>query len=244
MGSRAGAPSGPFVADPGFPIVDGPHYLDVLGELQNRLKPNWYLEIGAFKGASLRATVGNYVAVDPEFKFESPPPTRGRQAHFFQTTSDAFFESGFLAAAEIRPNLAFLDGMHLFEYLLRDFINAESSMAEDGVIVLHDCVPTTHVMAEREWDQERTNAWTGDVWKTLQILAELRPDLKIDVLDAWPTGLVVVRKLDPSSRLLKTRYDKKVEAMKDVSISSFGLERYFGAFDIQASAAALAAIAS
>ncbi len=47
-------------------------------------------------------------------------------------------------------SMAFLDGMHHFEYLLRDFINTEKHCSSNSVILLHDCLPTDRHVARRE----------------------------------------------------------------------------------------------
>lgn len=181
------------------------------------------------------------MAVDPEFRLKRFQTFPGRQGHLFQMTSDEFFSSGFLAALGRRPDLAFLDGMHLFEFLLRDFMNAERASAPGGVIALHDCCPFNAVMAERTWVRRRSREWTGDVWKVLMILQSLRPDLKIEVFDAAPTGLVVVTGLDPENTTLVAAYDKLVAELTDVTLEDFGAARFFERFAYADSATFIAA---
>lgn len=218
------------VLDP-VPVIDGLRYFRMLSRLHARLKPEWYLEIGTFTGKSLALAQGNYVAVDPEFRIEHPIVNgRGREMFLVQKTSDDFFASDFLRRNRIAFNLAFLDGLHLFEALLRDFINAEKVMAPGGVILLHDCCPTTRRMAERDRPK---GLWTGDVWKTLLILLRHRPDLKIEVATAAPTGLVVISNLDPKNKALEKAYDKAVAEFMPMSLDDLpggvgGLYRHFG----------------
>jgi len=204
----------------GIPAMDGRRYLGVLDEMQRRLAPDWYLEVGTFQGRSLQLARGNYIAVDPGFRISRPViPPQGAQMHLFQQTSDDFFASGFLQRNEIRVDLAFLDGMHLFEYLLRDFINTERAMAPGGVVLMHDCCPTTEEMAARE---RQPGAGTGDVWKTLLILLRRRPDLEISVTTAAPTGLVIIRNLDPDNKTLSTNYDEIVTEFSELTFSEVG----------------------
>lgn len=54
--------------------------------------------------------------------------------HLFQATSDDFFASDFLRRDGIRLGLSFLDGMHLYEFLLRDVMNTEAASDPNGVI--------------------------------------------------------------------------------------------------------------
>lgn len=100
---------------------------------------------------------------------------------------------------QIKLSFSFLDGMHLFEFLLRDFIAAEKASGPNGVIAMHDCCPFSHEMTTRDLDNlpQGGGAWTGDVWKLIPILREYRPDLKLTVLNAAPTGLVFVSGLKP-----------------------------------------------
>jgi hypothetical protein len=223
----------------GLPPIDGTHYLDVLEALHARLRPAWYLEIGTAQGFSLAKATGDTIAVDPRFALRAPPMKPGMGRLFlFQETSDAFFASGFLARNGIVPGLAFLDGMHLFEYLLRDFIQAEAAMAPDGVILLHDCCPLHKRMALRE---VQPTGWTGDVWKTLLILLDLRPDLRIDVTTARGTGLVVVSGLNPASRVLADRYDALVGHWRESTLDTLpgGLAGYYARLDLVSPEAAL-----
>ncbi len=206
----------------GFPAVRGMHYLLVLQHLHETLKPKVYFEIGTESGASLSFATCTSIAVDPNFQLQADISRNKPELHQYQGTSDDFFASGMLNRLGLTVDLAFLDGMHLFEYLLRDFINIERFMAPDGVVTLHDCVPFNHVIAERDWDRTVTRAWTGDVWKIIPILREYRPDLKVSVIDAAPTGLVVIQNLDPNSRLLVENYSQIIEKYSSMDLHLFG----------------------
>lgn len=227
-----------------IPAIDGLRYLRMLRRLHAMLKPDWYFEIGTHTGRSLALARCNFVAVDPEFRIEHPVVNGlGRQMHLFQTTSDAFFASGFPQRNGLQFDLAFLDGMHLFEFLLRDFMNTERVMAPGGTIVLHDCCPTTLSMASRE---RPPGPWTGDVWKALLILLEYRPDLDIQVAAAAPTGLVIIGNLDPQSRVLDRVHDAAVARHADLSLEDLdgGAGGLYRRFDLQPPEAVLARIAA
>ena len=199
--------------------ANGMRYFRVLKGLHQRLNPDWYLEIGTFTGSSLRLVQGNFVAIDPKFQLKHEAPLLGREMIFFQDTSDAFFESVTAKNLTGKINLAFLDGLHHYEALLRDFINVEPLMAPGGMVILHDCLPSTIPMADRV--QPANAEWTGDVWKTLMILLKERPDLQIDVLDAAPTGLVVIRKMDAAkNQKLKSRYKSLVKTWDPVTFDT------------------------
>jgi hypothetical protein len=217
-----------------IPEINGLRYFRVLKQLHEKLNPDWYLEVGTFTGKSLALARCNTIAVDPKFQLKFPAVNpNGKQMFFFQETSDDFFEGGFIKKNKIKIDFAFLDGMHLFEYLLRDFIETEKLMSKDGVIALHDCCPTSDYMATREFHD---GPWTGDVWKTLLILLRYRPDLKIDVTKAGGTGLVLVSNLNPRSQVLAKKYDALVKDYMDEELSGLdggvgGLYRNFDLVD-------------
>lgn len=75
--------------------------------------------------------------------------------------------------------------------------------------MIHDCYPLDEVSAARS----RSSAvWTGDVWRALVALREERPDLAIATVAAPPSGLAIVRHLDPASSRLRERYAALVES--------------------------------
>lgn len=212
-----------------WPSVNGMRYLPMLERMHDILNPEWYLEVGTFRGRSLSLCRSNFVAVDPEFKLKAPMiPHNASRMHFFQMTSDKFFASDFLERNGIRFDFAFLDGLHHFDALLRDFIGAERYMSVDGVIALHDCCPLNAEMTSRDMTD---GLWTGDVWKTVQILKKHRPDLEIEVTTARPTGLAVIRKLDPGSSVLSENYDKIVEEAKSIELDAHALDAYYRSFE-------------
>lgn len=219
--------------EPGFPVMGRQHYLTYLKALHGRLNPKVYFEIGTESGASLSFASCTSIAVDPQFQLQSDVSRNKPELHQFQGTSDDFFASNLLKRLGLAIDLAFLDGMHLFEYLLRDFINTERHMAPDGMITMHDCVPFNHLVAEREWDRAKTKSWTGDVWKLVPILREYRPDLTVEVLDLAPTGLVCVTNLSPENTVLAEQYDKIVARYLEVSIDDFGQDAFDKAIALQ-----------
>ncbi|MGN6475476.1 MAG: class I SAM-dependent methyltransferase, partial [Mycobacteriales bacterium] len=103
------------------------------------------------------------------------------------------------------PDLTFIDGMHLFEFALRDFINAERHSEPDGVIILDDMLPRSVAEAARN---RYTDAWTGDVFRVATVLEQYRPDLTVVPIDTSPTGVVLVVGRDPTNTTLSDRYDE------------------------------------
>jgi len=148
----------------------GINYLDFFTMLNQQLAPRAYLEIGTNTGASVERFSCDAICIDPKLAVERNVWATRRRSFLFQMTADDFF-----CHEDIRlyfpegPDIAFLDGMHLFEYLLRDFINTEKVCHARSLILIHDCLPLSPRMAERayrsgtEEEGEYRWAWTGDV---------------------------------------------------------------------------------
>jgi hypothetical protein len=160
--------------------------------------------------------------------------TGKRTCHFFQMTSDQFFaDHDPTLILNGRIDFAFLDGMHWFEFLLRDFFNTERHCNPNSVIALHDCVPldiysarrTIRETAYREVSRH-PEWWAGDVWKVLHILRRHRPDLKVHVFDAPPTGLALITRLDPGNDVLRQNYFQIVEEMQEVKLADIGVAKF------------------
>ena len=214
---------------PDFPGNTGLHYRKVLNGIAARLNAEWYLEIGSRDGRSIAECTCNFIAVDPVFAVKYDVFNTARQMHFMQQTSDDFFASGFLGKNEIFPDFTFIDGMHHFEFALRDFMNAEKAMRPGGVIAFHDVGPYNYDMVTRDITHmtKLGRPWTGDVWKVLDILATYRPDLQIDLLSAATTGLGCVTGLDSANTVLDAKYDSIVAEYMDRELRAIGAAAYF-----------------
>lgn len=107
-----------------------------------------YLEIGCAGDATFNSIFTmNKTGVDPD------------QGGNVRLTSDEFFDS-----QKHKFDLIFIDGLHTYEQVKKDFVNALSALNENGVIVLDDMIP-------RNWKEHQTprvqTQWNGDVWKLL-----------------------------------------------------------------------------
>lgn len=177
-------------------------YLAFLAALHERLRPPTYLEIGVRHGDSLALSAAPSVGIDPvpRLKVELPGTVT-----LFEEASDEHFAG----AAPLAPfggapvAMAFIDGMHLVEFALRDFVNVERHAHWTSVAVFDDLFPRTAEEANR---RRSTRAWTGDVFKVERILRRERPDLVLLRIGTEPTGLLVVLGLDPASTVLTDRY--------------------------------------
>jgi len=206
-------------------------YHQFLRNLHKRNAFDWYLEIGSRTRKSVAPVRGNAIAIDPYFRIDRDVIGTKRMAYFFQMTSDAFFESRFLERNEISISFSFLDGMHLFEFLLRDFINTERNTAPGGAIALHDCCPYSTEMTTRDHADIGGMNWTGDVWKIIPILQKYRPDLKLEVIGCRPTGLVIVSNVARSNTVLSDNYDDIVAEFADIDFSGRVVEEFYASFE-------------
>lgn len=179
-------------------------YYGLLRRIHELRQPDLYVEIGVHEGHSLAFVQPGtrIVGVDPAPKVAEPPPDTTIVAE----TSDDFFANPAALRGEA-IDLAFADGLHLWEQTLRDVANLERHSAPASVILIHDCNPIDEVTAARE---RTTAVWSGDVWKTVVALRRFRPDLSVVTADVGPTGLAIVTQLDPTNRVLFDRFDEIV----------------------------------
>ncbi|TAL10747.1 MAG: class I SAM-dependent methyltransferase [Chloroflexota bacterium] len=197
---------------------------EFLTHLHRLVRPRNYLEIGVQKGKSLALSHVPSIGVDPEFVINRALRC---DLHLVRSTSDDFFthrdpirhlRSGrnpLRNLARGRPmfdhyrggtrlDLAFVDGMHLFEFALRDFMNVERFADWWSVIVFDDVLPRNVDEAARE---RHTTDWTGDVYKLIPTLARHRPELLAIQVDTQPTGLLVILGADPANHVLRDYYE-------------------------------------
>ena len=200
---------------------------EFLRHLHRLVAPRNYLEIGVQKGQSLSLSRVPSIGVDPEFAINRALRC---DLHLVRATSDDFFaqrdpirhlRSGRNPLRNLsrgrpmfdyyrggtRLDLVFVDGMHLFEFALRDFMNVERHADWWSVIVFDDILPRDVDEAARE---RHTVAWTGDVYKLIPTLERHRPDLLVLQVDTQPTGLLVVLGADPGDHVLRDRYERIV----------------------------------
>ena len=175
---------------------------ELLQLLHQKTQPRTYLEIGIRTGRSMVLSRCRSIGVDPSFKIDNPIHC---DVQLIKATSDDFFarEEPLAHFDGVPVDLAFIDGMHLSDFALRDFINVEPFMADTGVVVLDDVLPRNGLEAARD---RKTEPWTGDVYKVVEILQRRRPDLVVLLVNTAPTGTAVIIGVDQASTILKDTY--------------------------------------
>ena len=225
-------------------MINAPHtgtnYKDFNALLLTQKEAKVYLEVGVQNGIHLAGmSVDTAFGVDPDFNL-STDPTKGKHVlRLHRMTSDLFFRNhsdDIQAAGWL--DFSFLDGMHLFEYLLRDVYNTEANSNPNAVITIHDCLPFDGEMIERVNNYAGRSpgpnaaAWTGDVWKIVPILEKYRPDLSVVLVDCSPTGLVCLSGLDPKSTVLKDRYRDIVREFQAMPNNLEAIEAFYASHSI------------
>ena len=178
------------------------HKHEILAVIHEVLKPGLYLEIGVDEGLSLSLAHCKAIGLDPRPKLSLCKPL-GENTKIIHASSDEFFRGMASTSLEGPPDLVFIDGMHFFEFALRDFINVERYSSPNTLVFIDDIYPCHRAQAER---RRRTGAWTGDVWKLYEILHRYRPELPMISLDAYQTGLMLITGLDTKNRTLVDNY--------------------------------------
>lgn len=118
----------------------------LINALIERNQYSSYLEIGCRNDYCFaKVNIALKVGVDPE------------HGGTLRLTSDAFF-----AQNTERFDIVFVDGLHTYEQVRTDVLNALACINEGGVIVMHDCLPSN---ATAQLDKPLVNQWNGDVWK-------------------------------------------------------------------------------
>jgi len=183
-----------------------------------------YLEIGVDTGASfIPIKTKRKWGVDPSYTLSSRRlfvyaallHLRVRGERLFRMTSDEFFLKNDTLLASCGIDVCLVDGLHTYEQALRDVLNALKYLKPKGLILVHDCNPTTELMARpaagigdliRENNPDWDGGWSGDVWKAIVHLRALRDDVDAFVLDC-DTGIGVVTKGRPKHSFSYTEAD-------------------------------------
>lgn len=131
-----------------------------------------YLEIGCRDDHTFNAVqIAHKVGVDPE------------KGGTHKMTSDEFF-----AQNTEKFDIIFIDGDHREEQVYKDIVNAMNTIAQNGIIVVHDLLPSSEVMQAVPRQQK---IWTGDGWKAFVKLRQRRRSWEMCVIDTdYGVGLI------------------------------------------------------
>ena len=131
----------------------------IVQDIINLKKYSKYLEIGCFDDELFSAIeIAHKTGVDPV------------SGGTIRLTSDQFF----LQNKEFF-DCVFIDGLHTYDQVKKDIKNSLKFLNENGIILLHDCLPNNfyeQATPRCQW------TWNGDVWKAI---VECRTDKHLDV---------------------------------------------------------------
>ena len=175
---------------------------EFLARVHHHLQPTSYLEVGVFTGFSLGLSSCPSIGIDP---YPEVDVQLNDRTVVEEMTSDDFFRFEEIPAEMIPLDMSYIDGLHLIENVLKDFMNIERHSSASSVILIDDVFPNHRVQGARTRVSQN---WTGDVWKIAQILEAYRPDLFLIPVDTEPTGTLMVLGADPSNDELWNRYDE------------------------------------
>ena len=156
---------------------------ELINCIAKRIDAHSYLEIGVETGLTFnQVNVFQKTGVDPRFQFDYQGDLRANLS-FHEITSDEFFKK--LAKNEIKDqkfDLVFIDGLHVFEQVVKDFMNVINHMNLGGVIVIDDTVPIDEFSAlpsqkdcyrlRIESGRHNDGSWHGDVYKLIYVLSK------------------------------------------------------------------------
>jgi hypothetical protein len=109
-----------------FNFPDNLKRWDLIKEIINKKNYKSYLEIGCDDDQL-------FSKINIEFKFGVDPVSGGN----IRCTSDIFFENN-----NKNFDIIFIDGLHEYEQVKKDILNSLKFLNKDGIILLHDCLPS------------------------------------------------------------------------------------------------------
>ena len=125
-----------------------PSRTQIIQKIINQQKYKSYLEIGCDNDENFsKIIIDNKTGIDP------------LKGGTLRMTSDKFFKKN-----NKNFDLIFLDGLHTYEQTIKDIDNSLRYLNINGVILIHDCLPT------KIWNQivpRIYGHWNGDVWKAI-----------------------------------------------------------------------------
>ena len=132
--------------------------ITIIQNIIDRNKFNSYLEIGCYNDDCFaKINVTKKIGVDPFMGGN----VRMSSDDFFNINKDKF-------------DCIFIDGLHTYEQVKRDIDNSLKSINENGVIIVHDCLPES--IFEQAVPRSKRR-FKGDSWKAI---VEMRTRKNID----------------------------------------------------------------
>jgi Methyltransferase domain len=154
-----------------------------INALAAHLNAKRYLEIGVSTGTTFQdVAIAERTGADPAFAFDIHSLTN-ETTRLLPQTSDSFFATEPMSSLF---DIVFIDGLHTFEQVVRDFSNAILHTHSRSVIVIDDTLPDDVYSAHPDLDAigryrrsigSGAAAWHGDVFKIIFYVHDFWPGL-------------------------------------------------------------------
>ena len=168
---------------------------DIINRIIEKKKFESYLEIGCQSDVNFsKIIIKNKIGVDPQ------------SGGTHRMTSDDFFKQN-----KSTFDLIFIDGLHVYEQVLKDIENSLKVLNDNGVILIHDCLPA------KIWHQtipQTHSSWNGDVWKSI-VKSRTRIDIDTYTIEA-DQGLGLILKRENKDLLVD-----KIENFKNLKFRDY-----------------------
>jgi len=183
---------------------------DLINYLIEKKNYKNYLEIGCDQNQLFsKVKINNKIGVDPE------------SGGNIRTTSDNFFSDN-----TKKFDIIFIDGLHVYEQVKKDIINSVKCLNENGIILVHDCMPES--LAKQAVPRFKMK-WNGDVWKAI---VDLRQNEELDIHTCEiDEGIGVIQKKENSDKLIinkpvhklkfKDYYDNYRKYLRVINLNEF-----------------------
>lgn len=170
-------------------IVTMPTHTDIINQVIQTKGFTSYLEIGLHKRENNfdRIKCRFKISVDP--KPECMASFTGGSDEFFQYIQEYLVVGGY-GDYGIKFDCIFIDGLHEYEQVKRDFINAMDCLNDGGIILIHDTNPEKEEYCTVP--RMRAGRWNGDVFRLLPALTAYKVDWV--TIDYEANGLTVIRR--------------------------------------------------
>ena len=169
-----------------------------------------YLEIGCDQNQLFsKVLIENKIGVDPV------------SGGNIRKTSDDFFKENVN-----KFDIVFIDGLHTYEQVKKDILNSVNFLNENGIILVHDCMPDS--LGKQAVPRYKMQ-WNGDVWKAI---VDLRQKENLDIYTCeMDQGIGIISNRKNSSVLKLTKPIDKIkfkdyfenykEYMRVISLTEF-----------------------
>jgi hypothetical protein len=179
------------------------HRLDLIKAFIEKTNCKSYLEIGCDKNQ-----IWNHISVDNKFGVD---PRRGGN---MRMTSDEFFKQNSSSF-----DVIFIDGLHEYNQVTRDFENSLQVLNAGGVIIIHDMLPRTKEMADP--NVICTGSWLGDVYRLAFDLASRSDILFHMVMIDQGCGVIVKQPNLNNCNFEKADWDYYVRNWHELPLISY-----------------------